>query len=90
MPDSVASDHSRNPSGDVRITLRLPADLHTALRDLARHDDRSLNREIVALLRQAAFPTAAADAYQDSRRSLLRLPRYSFPRPTNRRPKGGG
>lgn len=83
------SDTSDTP-GDVRITLRLPADLHTALRDLARREDRSLNREIVALLRQAANPTVDADAYEDSRRALLRMPRYAFPRPTNRRPKGGG
>ena len=78
------------PAVDVRVTLRLPADLHAALRDLARRDDRSLNREIVALLRQAALPTVDADAYADSRRALLRMPRYAFPRPTNRRPKGGG
>jgi hypothetical protein len=76
---------------DVRLTLRLPADLHAALQALAKRDDRSLNREIVALLREAAFPTVTADAYGDARRSLIKsMPRYTFPRPTTRKPRGDG
>ncbi len=91
MTDQSNGATPTEPPRDVRITLRLPADLHTALQTLARADDRSLNREIVALLRDAAQPVVDADAYQESRRALLRtMPRYKFPRPTNRRPRGGG
>ena len=76
---------------EIRITLRLPADLHAALQQMAKADDRSLNREIVALLRTAAEPIVDADAYRESRRKLLSsMPRYTFPRPTNRKPRGGG
>ena len=77
-----------DPSSDakeVRVTLRLPADLHAALRQLAERDDRSLNREIVALLRAAIPPDAA-----QQRKLLSAMPRYTFPRPTNRKPRGGG
>ena len=84
---SAASDTAR----EIRVTLRLPADLHAALRDLAQRDDRSLNREIVALLRAAATPTPDAEAQAESRRKLFTgLVRYSFPRPTTRKPRGGG
>jgi len=38
---------------DVRVTLRLPADLYDVLIKLAKRDDRSLNSEIVHLLRGA-------------------------------------
>ena len=75
---------------EIRVTLRLPPDLHAALQALARRDDRSLNRQIVALLRQAVMPPVDADAYRDSRRSLSSMPRYTFPKPTMRRPRGGG
>lgn len=37
----------------VRITLRLPSDLHAALADLARREDRSLHAQIIYLLRRA-------------------------------------
>jgi hypothetical protein len=70
---------------EIRITLRLPADLHASLRHLAQRDDRSLNREIVALLRAAIPPDAATQ-----RKLLSSLPRYTYPRPTNRKPRGGG
>jgi hypothetical protein len=73
---------------DTRITVRLPADLADALRERARADDRSLNRQILFLLRQAMFPPVDADAYSDRRRSLGSLKKYEFPRPLNRRPRG--
>jgi len=41
---------------DVRITLRLPKALHDALHRRAREEDRSLNGQIVHLLRQALAP----------------------------------
>jgi hypothetical protein len=73
---------------DIRITVRLPADLAEALRERARAEDRSLNREILFLLRQALFPPVEADAYRDSRRSIGSLKKYEFPRPLTRRPRG--
>jgi hypothetical protein len=75
---------------DLRVTVRLPADLADALRQRATADERSLNREIAFLLRQALFPTVDADAYRDTRRAISAMPRYTLPRPTNRRPRGEG
>ena len=37
----------------VRVSLRLPKDLHAALVDQAQKDTRSLHGEILALLRKA-------------------------------------
>ena len=36
---------------EVRYALRLPPDLHAALGELARREDRSLNQQLVRLLR---------------------------------------
>lgn len=38
---------------EVRISLRLPADLHKLLADRSEKDLRSLNAEILFLLREA-------------------------------------
>ena len=38
---------------EVRYALRLPPDLHAALVELARREDRSLNQQLIYLLRQA-------------------------------------
>lgn len=38
---------------EKRITLRLPAELHADIEELAQEDLRSLNAEIVVLLREA-------------------------------------
>ena len=38
---------------EVRYSLRLPPDLHVALVELARREDRSLNQQLIYLLRQA-------------------------------------
>ena len=77
---------------DTRITVRLPDDVATALRARAAADDRSLNRQIVFLLRQAllARPDSAAQSSRAASASLSlgSMPRYKFPRPTNRRPRG--
>jgi hypothetical protein len=40
--------------GEIKILVRLPPDLHAILKALAERDVRSLNSEIVYLLRQAA------------------------------------
>jgi hypothetical protein len=37
---------------EVRYALRLPPDLHAALVELARREDRSLNQQIIRLLRE--------------------------------------
>ena len=37
---------------EVRYALRLRPDLHAALVELARREDRSLNQEIIYLLRE--------------------------------------
>ncbi|MFC5814765.1 toxin-antitoxin system HicB family antitoxin [Nonomuraea harbinensis] len=46
---------------EVRITLRLPADLHARLTAQAKTDRRSLNAEIVHLL-EAAIGTPRANS----------------------------
>lgn len=38
---------------EKRITLRLPAELHAEIEELAKSDLRSLNAEIIILLREA-------------------------------------
>ena len=38
---------------EVRYALRLPSDLHVALVEMARREDRSLNQQLIYLLRQA-------------------------------------
>ncbi len=37
---------------EVRFALRLPTDLHAALVELARREDRSLNQQLIRLLRE--------------------------------------
>jgi hypothetical protein len=63
----------------IPLTLRLPEDLHAALVERAELDQRSLNRQIVFLLREALFPAADADAYRSSRQSLRHMPRHDVP-----------
>ena len=75
---------------ETRITLRLPPDLHAFLRERAAANHRSLNSQIVHLLRQVQFPDVDADAYRGSRNTLGSMPRYTLPRPFGRRPRGGG
>jgi len=75
---------------ETRVTLRLPADLADFVRERAAAEHRSLNSEIVHLLRQAQSPAVDADAFRESRRSLGAMPRYTLPRPFGRRPRGGG
>ena len=36
---------------EVRYALRLPPDLHAALVELARREDRSLNQQLIRMLR---------------------------------------
>ena len=38
---------------EVRYSLRLPPDLHGALVEMARREDRSLNQQLIYLLREA-------------------------------------
>ena len=37
---------------EVRYALRLPPDLHAALVELARREDRSLNQQLIRMLRE--------------------------------------
>lgn len=37
----------------AKLTLRLPDDIHRRVQELAEQDDRSLNSELIALLREA-------------------------------------
>ena len=39
-------------AGEVKLLLRLPPDLHAALVEFAKHQTRSLNGQIVHMLRQ--------------------------------------
>jgi len=69
----------------VPLTVRLPEDVHSALVERAQHDARSLNGEIIFLLREGLLPLADADAYGHSRQMLATMPRYSFSRPIAKR-----
>jgi hypothetical protein len=40
-------------AGEVKLLLRLPPDLHAVLVELARRETRSLNGQLVHMLRQA-------------------------------------
>ncbi|MDQ6669421.1 MAG: toxin-antitoxin system HicB family antitoxin [Chloroflexota bacterium] len=70
------------PKG-IPLTLRLPQDLHAALVERAQLEGRSLNGQIVFLVRQALFPSVDADAYARSRGGVRAMPEYSLPRPTS-------
>jgi predicted HicB family RNase H-like nuclease len=37
----------------INLTLRIPADLHAALAEMAKTEDRSLNSQVVHLLRRS-------------------------------------
>jgi len=71
------------PKG-IPLTVRLPEELHAALVERAQLDARSLNGEIVFLLREALFPAVDADAYQHTRGGLRGMPEYNLPRPAPR------
>ena len=71
------------PKG-IPLTVRLPEDLHAALVERAQLDARSLNGEIVFLLRESLFPSVDADAYRHKRAGLRAMPNYTLPRPTGR------
>ena len=43
---------------EVRYSLRLPPELHEALVELARREDRSLNQQLVSMLRQGVRRSA--------------------------------
>ena len=77
-------------SRETRVTLRLPDELATWLREQAAAEHRSLNKQLVFLLEQASYTAVDADAYRDARRTLAAMPRYSAPRPYNRRPRANG
>jgi hypothetical protein len=38
---------------EIRVTLRLPADAHDALTEIAKRETRSLNSQIVHMLRES-------------------------------------
>lgn len=79
--------HTDGVPKQTRLTLRLDEELYTSLVQRAAQDHRSLNREIAYLLKQALFPAADADAYRDSRSSLLAMPRHTV-RGIGRPPRG--
>jgi hypothetical protein len=63
------------------LTVRLPDELGQALRERAKLDARSVNREIEFLLRQALYPSVDADAYRQTRQTLA-MSRAATPRPS--------
>ena len=69
----------------VPLTVRLPEDLHAALVERAGLDARSLNGEMIFLLREALFPVVDADSFQYARQAVSRMPSYPFPRSTAQR-----
>ena len=50
-----------------QLQVRLPDELHTALKTLAEQDRRSLNAEIVVLLEQATADRARRSPRQQNR-----------------------
>jgi hypothetical protein len=54
--------HRSDPGALSRFPLRLPADLRRALQECADRDVRSLNAEIIYLLRRAVASLAADGA----------------------------
>jgi hypothetical protein len=85
--DTTMNYNGYMPKG-IPLTVRLPEDLHAALVERAQLDARSLNGEIVFLLRESLFPLADADAYRHTRTGLRDTPKYTLPRPTARRRLG--
>jgi len=69
----------------VPLTARLPEDLHAALVERAALDARSLNGELIFLLREALFPLVEADAYRHGRQTVSSRPRHSLPVPVSGR-----
>src|SRR5438132_1171918 len=55
---------------ETRVTFRMPNDLAAFLRERAAANHRSLNSEMVHLMRQVQFPDVDADAYRGSRGTL--------------------
>ncbi|MFI6575930.1 FitA-like ribbon-helix-helix domain-containing protein [Nocardiopsis sp. NPDC050513] len=49
-----------------QISLRLPDELHAALKDLAEQEDRSLHAQIIRILRQATDSPRTAPVGRDS------------------------
>lgn len=52
--------HNGGMVNEVKISIRLPSELHQALADQARNENRSLNGQIVHLLQQTASPPRTA------------------------------
>ncbi|MFG1913048.1 Arc family DNA-binding protein [Kribbella sp. NPDC048928] len=48
------------------LTLRLPDDLHATVKEHANADERSLNKELVVLLREAVTAREAAKAREQA------------------------
>ena len=62
---------------EVRYALRLRPDLHTALVELARREDRSLNQQLIHMLREGV-------RRDDRRRQRQQAGRYDAPAPATR------
>jgi hypothetical protein len=54
-----------NVVGEIRVLLRVPPELHAALTKLARRETRSLNGQLIHMLRQALPPDLAEDVKPD-------------------------
>ena len=62
---------------EVRYALRMPPDLHAALVDMARREDRSLNQQLIHMLREGVRRA-------DRRRQRQQAGRYDAPAPATR------
>ncbi|GAB2509944.1 FitA-like ribbon-helix-helix domain-containing protein [Nocardiopsis aegyptia] len=49
-----------------QITLRLPEELHAALKHLAQEEDRSLHAQVLRILRQATDDSVQSSRGRDS------------------------
>lgn len=56
----------------VRITIRIPAEVHASVAELAKGDDRSLNWEIVNLLQRGVAVRQSAANYEGPDRRAKR------------------
>jgi hypothetical protein len=62
----------RNVVGEIRILLRLPLELRDALAELARRETRSLNGQIVHMLREALPADLAEQSARPKRKPRSR------------------
>lgn len=57
---------------EKRTQVRMPADVHELLTEQAKQNDRSMNAELVRILKEALTGTAEQAAYERGRQDGIR------------------